>query len=126
VSMEPVIDGAALRRLREVRNWDQSALARRAGISQSVVSRLERGLQDNLDAAVLIALARTLGTAVDALLAAPTQPDQAPLVSELAVIVPELARLPERDQRRVAAILQAYVRASDVAPRPDAEESPPE
>jgi len=42
---------------------------------------------------------------VDALLVASTQPDQAPLVGELAVIVPELARLPEGDQRRVAAIL---------------------
>ncbi len=119
MSMEPVIDGAALRRLREVRGWDQSALARRAGISQSVVSRLERGLQDNLDAAVLIALARTLGIAVDALLVASTQPDQAPLVGELAVIVPELARLPEGDQRRVAAILQAYVQASGVRPSSD-------
>lgn len=112
--MDPVINAASLRALRELRGYDQRELARRAGISQSIISRLERGLQANLDAAVLIALARALGIGVEAMLATPTQPQQIPLVSELAVMMPELGRLPDVDQRRVAALLRAYLLATPV------------
>ncbi len=110
--MDPVIEAASLRALRELRGYDQRELARRAGISQSIISRLERCLQANLDAAVLVALARALGTGVDALLATPTEPRPSPLVSELAVVMPELGQLPDADQRRVAAVLRAYLLAT--------------
>ncbi len=58
---------------------------------------------------VLVALAGALATSVDTLLIAPPQREPASLVSELDIVFPELARLSEADQRRVAALLKTYI-----------------
>lgn len=110
-----IIDTVRLRQLRELRGWSQNALAERAGISQSIISRLERGLQTNVDAAVLVALARALTVSVDALLSDPPV-DHEYVVPELASAMGDLARLPEDDQRRVAAILRAYALMTPLTP----------
>lgn len=96
-----------LRALREGRGWDQLTLARRAGIDPSVVSRLERGLQDDLRASVLVALSRALHTPVDALLAEPVVP--LTLSAELAAAIADLGHLSLSQQRQVAALLRAYL-----------------
>ncbi len=107
--MSLVIDPQTLRALRQAHDWDQQTLARAAAVDPSVVSRLERGLQDDLDASVLVALARSLGVPVDALLAAPTARTVADVVPELAAAVAEVSHLPEAEQRHLAAMLRAYV-----------------
>src|SRR6266536_1118264 len=109
--MSDVIDPQVLRSLREARGWDQLTLATAADIDPSVVSRLERGLQQDLKASVLVALARELETPVDALLMASAQHTPPPLVAELTAVMTELAALPQAQQRQVAAIVRAYLSA---------------
>ncbi len=76
-------------------------LAKRAGISPPVVSRLERGLQDDLDASVLVALARSLAVPVDALLVAEARSVRSELVAELESTVMRLSHLSVAQQRQV-------------------------
>lgn len=107
--MNRVIDPQTLRALRQAHAWDQQTLARAAAVDPSVVSRLERGLQSDLDASVLVALARSLGVPVDALLAVPTARTVADVVPELGAAVADVSHLPEAEQRHLAAMLRAYV-----------------
>ncbi len=107
--MSLVVDGNSLRSLRESRGWSQRALAERAAIDSSVVSRLERGLQDDVDASILVRLARALDAPVDALLVPEQQYRGGDLTGELAVAVAMLGRLPAPRQQQVAALLRAYV-----------------
>jgi transcriptional regulator with XRE-family HTH domain len=109
--MSDVIDPQVLRSLRESRGWDQLTLATAADVDPSVVSRLERGLQQDLKASILVALARALETPVDALLIASAQHAPPPLVAELGAVMTELGALPPLQQRQVAAIVRAYLSA---------------
>ena len=106
--MSDVIDSQKLRALREARGWDQHTLAQQAKVDPSVVSRLERGLQTDLHASILVALARAMDIAVDTLLARPHQP--APeLAAELTSAFTALSPLSPPQQRQVAAIIRAYL-----------------
>lgn len=109
--MSAVLDGDVLRSLRESRHWDQVTLAKRAGISPPVVSRLERGLQDDLDASVLVALAQSLGVPVDSLLIVDAQSVRPELIAELVSAVARLPHLSAAHQKQIAAILQGYLSA---------------
>ena len=103
-----MIAGETLRALRETRGWDQQTLALRTGIDASVVSRLERGLQTDLKASVLIKLAQALDISLDALVG--HQPGSTPaIVSELEILLPEIQRLPTIYQQHLAAIIRAYL-----------------
>lgn len=55
-----------LKRVRKKRGLDQTELARRVGVSQSTISRIEQGQIPGAD--VLAALARALGMSADRLL----------------------------------------------------------
>jgi transcriptional regulator with XRE-family HTH domain len=57
--------GAAVRALRSRRNWRQRDLAERAGVSASVISRLERGHGETLTLATLRRIAACLDMGVD-------------------------------------------------------------
>lgn len=107
--MSDVIDTKVLRALREAKGWDQQTLALHAGIDPSVVSRLERGLQVDLRASVLVALAHALALPVDAILAAPYQHSDPGFGAELTVAIAALTSLSTGQQRQVAALLRAYM-----------------
>lgn len=107
--MNDILDARTLRAMREAKGWDQQTLARAAGVDQSVISRLERGIQGDLRASVLIGLARAFQIPVDALLATPYPYEPAALIPEVARAVADLGRLPTDIQRHVAAILRAYI-----------------
>lgn len=96
-----------LRALRVGRGWDQQTLARQAGVDPSVISRLERGLQDDMRASVLVALSRAFQIPVDLLLVEPVAPPA--LSPDLTAAVAALGHLSPAQQRQVAALLQAYV-----------------
>lgn len=107
--MSSVIDGDVIRSLRETRGWDQHTLARAADISPSVVSRIERGLQEDLRASVLVALARALEVPVDALLHSSLRQSPSAFSPELVAAIAELAHLDVNSQKQVAAVLRAYI-----------------
>ena len=109
--MSALINVDMLRSLREVRGWDQTTLAARAGIDRSIISRLERGSQQDLKVSILVAIANARESTVDALVVRPESmsTDPLPLVAELAAVVDALAPLPQAHQQRVAAILRGYL-----------------
>ena len=59
--MEPVRFGLAIRALRRRRGWTQEELGRRAAVSQSAVSRLERGDGARLTMRTIERIAEALG-----------------------------------------------------------------
>jgi transcriptional regulator with XRE-family HTH domain len=59
--MDPVRFGLSLRALRRRRGWTQAELGQRAGVSQSVVSRVERGEAEQQTVDTLLRLITPLG-----------------------------------------------------------------
>lgn len=59
--------GARLKQAREHLGWNQSELARRAGVPSAVLSRLESGARAGLTLEVARRLARALGVGLDTL-----------------------------------------------------------
>lgn len=66
--------GRTVQRLRSERGWDQSALARRAKVSPSTISRLENGKLPNPSAAVLGKIATVFNLRVEDLTQGPKTP----------------------------------------------------
>lgn len=56
--------GQRIRRLRRERGWSQRELARRAGVSNSLISRIELGQGEELSLAHLERIARVLGVSL--------------------------------------------------------------
>ena len=106
--MNQLIDTERLQALRVARGWDRHTLATRAGISPSVITRIERGLQTDLRVSILLALAVTLDVPLDALVLRP-QALSGPLQAELSAALLRLETLSQAQQRQVAALLIAYV-----------------
>jgi transcriptional regulator with XRE-family HTH domain len=109
--MSDMLNAQRLRALRQAKGWDQLTLARTAGVDPSVVSRLERGIQEDLRASVLVSLARALQTSIDSLVVEAQSHLPAQLERELLALVSELAELPAAHQHHVAVILRAYLSA---------------
>lgn len=107
--MSSVIDVNVIRSVLEAKGWDQLTLAQMANVNPSVVSRLERGLQDDLKASVLVALARALEMPVESLLLPSLRQVPLSLSPELLEIVVELYMLTPHFQRQVIALLQGYL-----------------
>ena len=108
---DAVIDGDALRRLREARGLTGRELARAADVDHSVISRLERGVQRDMSVSVLLAVVRILRTPIDSLLATPLHPvqgEQRELTGELRAEISTLGELPSAYQRHLAGLLRAY------------------
>jgi transcriptional regulator with XRE-family HTH domain len=111
--MGALINVEMLRSLREVRGWDQRTLAGHAGVDRSIISRLERGTQQDLKVSILVAIARALDVPIDTLIVPPEAAggEHAPLRAELAAVVDALPPLSQAHQRQVAALLRGYLSA---------------
>ncbi|HEY6570741.1 MAG TPA: helix-turn-helix transcriptional regulator [Candidatus Limnocylindrales bacterium] len=62
--MDPVRVGLSIRALRRRRGWTQEELGRRAGLSRSAVSRIERGEADRLSLRTLAKVTNVLGARI--------------------------------------------------------------
>lgn len=110
--MDTLFNGAHIRERRITRGLTQHALAAQAGVDASVVSRLERGLQDDVHLSVFVALAHVLESPLDDFLAPQHQMARQiypELVPELAIVVNELGTLTRSEQQQIAAMLQSYL-----------------
>lgn len=118
-----MINIAALRHYREQKHWSQRDLARVAKVDASIVSRLERGLQDDMTVGVLVALSDALDIPPAALLPPIVEDDSprsATLTAEMADVVRLVAFLPPRFQNHLAATIRGYVAGiKDLYPEED-------
>ena len=104
-----IINNSKIVELRLQKKWEQKQLAEEAGVAQSVISRLEQGLQADFKISVIAAVAKALGVSVDSLLALPYQPDTGEIAVELAEVANELSKHPKPIQRQAAGILRGYL-----------------
>ena len=104
---EKAISGEKVRALRKARGWTQMQLAHTSGVSQSALSRIERGDSDGSYASTLRALARAFGCAEGDL------SDGAPLDIQM---IPADDAAPTHASRPDVEDLAAEVIASGVVP----------
>lgn len=110
----PVIDSHLLKAARRRLGWSQVELAQKAGVSQSIISRLEAE-KPPFDCKVsnLIALATSLMVPVADLLCYKTNPQERILSEALeptfAAIVSMVAKRDYLDQHQAALILEGYL-----------------
>jgi|SRR5579859_5860528 len=113
ISVVNVVNGEKLAQLRQKREWGQRELAAAAKVDPSVISRLERNLQEDCMLSIVVAIAEALGVMVDDLLMNGQQATNARLHPELQAAINRLTQQPVRNQRQAAGILEGYLLALD-------------
>lgn len=91
--MDPVRFGLAIRALRRQRRWLQAELARRAGVSQAAISRIERGGVDRLAVHTIAQVVGALGARLSIRILAHGEDLDRLLDGRHAEIVEEIARM---------------------------------
>lgn len=104
-----MLNTSKLRYLREMRGWDQKDLANAADIAPSVISRLERGLQQDLKLSVAIALSKALEVPIDQLLDEEHQAMPTNVCQELELILNVLNTQPQDIQINTAKLISCYL-----------------
>ena len=107
--MNRIINAHILRISREAKGWDQRTLAQMAGVNPSVISRLERELQTDLKASVLISLAQALEISLDTLVKTSVHFPESSSIPNLGALLAEVEKLPSIYQRQIAALLYGYL-----------------
>ncbi len=103
-----ILNGVLIRQIRAQQGWDQKSLAKAANVHPSVISRVERNLQEDVKLSVAIAIANALGGTIDSLLNRETwQPNE--LAPELLAVINQLRQRDEHTQRQAAGILSGYL-----------------
>src|SRR5262249_5026679 len=96
------LDGARIAQLRKQKGWDQYELAAAARIAPSVISRMERNLQQDFKVSVLAAVASALGTSLDSLLVPFEETRGIGFTAELEVVLAQVRQQPDQVQRHIA------------------------
>jgi len=107
--MTSVIDIDKLIALRNAKGWDQKQLAEAAGVDRSVISRLERSLQEDCRLSVLVALARALEAPAETLINADNAAPIYDFSPELTATIMRLKMHSPAEQHRVALIINAFL-----------------
>jgi transcriptional regulator with XRE-family HTH domain len=107
--MKNIVNGEKIAALRKIRGWEQQDLAAHAQINSSVISRMERGLQDDFKLSVIVQIARSLEVSVDQLLIPAWQQTNPEFTSELETSFRILGLQPFEIQKHVAAIIMSYL-----------------
>lgn len=98
-----------LKQLRELRGWDQKHLALCADVDASVISRLERGLQNDVRLSVVIAITQALGVAITDILDEEFQSLEREFSPALMIALAELNTLSTIHQTHISNIILAYI-----------------
>jgi len=114
--MTDIINGEAIARLRQQKGMDQRTFAEHAGVSEAVLSRIERNTQQGYNLNVIVKVADALEVSVDALLNRDYQIRQPVLTSDLKLVVEELAGKDNHTQNQAAAILRGFLEYEDDEP----------
>ena len=104
-----LIDGQRVAELRKQRGWDQYELAEVAGVTSSMISRLERNMQEDYKLSAVLGIARALGVTIDSLLADEPRPEKQGLLPELQQAVDTLRQQPAEIQNHVSRIIRGYL-----------------
>lgn len=107
------VNGDKIAELRRQQGLGLRELALKAQVDHSVISRLERNLQQDCMLSVIVAIALALGVAVDDLLRHGQQATNRKLTPEFQAIINELAEQPPKIQRQSAGILRGYLLTLD-------------
>jgi transcriptional regulator with XRE-family HTH domain len=112
-----LFNGPLMRHLRERKGWDQQTLASEAHVHPSVISRLERGSQQDVRLSVVAAIAATLEVSIDDLVREGRQHQSlepsSPLIAELEILIRELGDKPIEVQRQIAGMIRGFLSALD-------------
>ena len=107
--MNSPIDAHLLHDQRESKGWSQRKLADVAGVDNTLISRLERNLQDDVGVKSVLALAKALELPVEDLLSPSARRASFVLPSELFAVFAEISALSPHRQQHVILILRAYL-----------------
>lgn len=106
------IDGRRITALREAKGWTQLELAEAAGVTPSVISRLERNLQADFKLSVVVAVADALETPLDVLLSREFAVEtRGELIVDVRSVLADLSTYPPAVQQHIAEIVRAYLSA---------------
>ena len=100
--------GQMLREIRESQGISQGRLARALGVNQSRISEYEQG-ELRLHGAVIVALAKVLGTSADEILGLKKAKAQRPKNSRLLGRLQRIEELPSGERRAVLKILDSLI-----------------
>lgn len=95
--------------LRKNRGWEQGELAQIANVNPSVISRLERGLQDDFKLSVIIKIANALDVPIDDLLNKSDVEKPYELSPELNSAINRIRRHSLTIQNRIAGMINGYL-----------------
>ena len=104
-----VLDTAKIRKLRKQRGWDQREFAQNAAINPSVISRLERGMQDDFKFSIIVSIANCLGVTIDQLLKQEYQTNNPKYSTLLASSLERLSQHDTKKQNEVAGMINGFL-----------------
>lgn len=105
------INGEKIAALRKQHGLDQLQLAKAADVAQSVISRMERGMQSDYKLSVIVSVARVLGVTVEDLLEQGDNKGQ--LDPELQAVISILESRDKRTQRLAARTIRGLLAGLD-------------
>lgn len=104
-----LLDTSLITRLRKQKGWEQKDLAAAANVNPAVISRLEKGLQNDFKISVIAAVAVALDVPVDNLLIDVYRVTEPNLSPELQSATTNLAKHSFQVQKRIASMIEAYL-----------------
>lgn len=105
-----LVNGEKIVAERKLRRWTQQTLAELIEVDASVISRLERNLQEDHKISVIIKLADVFDTTIDNLLIdGARQLKNDKFIPELTGALEILSQQSEHSQKQIASIIRAYI-----------------
>jgi transcriptional regulator with XRE-family HTH domain len=96
--------------LRKQYGWGQRQLAKEAGISHTVISKIESKAQEDIKLSVIVAIANALNVTVDSLLDKnATQALEIDLIPELNSLIHQLRKSSPAVQKQVSGMVRGFL-----------------